>query len=413
MYLRIFLTITLVCAACNARALLAEQPWSYVVPDHPSPFGSPLARGYRLNDNQPPDVEVSVEVKAAEARFTQVRYGSLDSVRVAMLVVTGEGPPKLYVDANRDRKLDEKDFIDGPGPKWQVSLPYERTMPLPEPARHVARTVTIRLHRSGKTVSMATAGYLEGPLELDGKQVASRMVDVNVNGRFGDTDDRLWIDLDGDGNWDRFQEQFPSRPVVRVAGRRFSLVGDTNGQQFSLSKLTGTGTVAFQLVDQNGNGARDYRALLVGQDQTAVAISKQDGAVEVPVGRYRVANLAVTFDDTTTNGDTKDLNRESTWNFTFGDRGGDNGWIEVEQNQRCEIQPLTGLKLHVGIKHRHAAYRPGESVSAAPRLYSATGLSLNSCTHGELQSWQAGGCSALVELRQPAGQVAAARSGFA
>ena len=277
------------------------------------------------------------------------------------LVVVVDGKTRLYVDANRDRTLDEKDLIDGLGPTWRVHLPYERTTEVPESPEHVDRTVEIRLHRSGKTISMSTIGYLEYGMELNGRRYPARIVDGDVSGRFGDADDRLWIDLDQDGTWDPFLEQFPSRPIVRVAGKRYALLGDERGERFSLSELTGAGTVELQLATKGRRNPKEYRALLVGVDQTAISFGNDDGPVEVPVGRYRLATLSVKYDDE---------DGGPAWNFVFSGGGVVSAaWYEVKREERCVIEPLTDLKLVAQIEDHGTAYRPGDFVSvAAPPL---------------------------------------------
>lgn len=401
---RIVFSVTFFCALWCASLVLAQSRWTYVVPESEA-FPSPPVRGHWLDSRRPEDVRLSLETAATGARYVQVRYGSPDSVRVTIMVVVVAGKSRLYVDADRDRILGERDFVAGSGPTWRLGLPYERTTAVPLSPRHIDRTVEIRVHRSGRTISTSTVGYLEHEVKLDGRRCSARMVDGDVSGRFGDADDRLWIDLDGDDCWDRFLEQFPSRPIVRVAGTRYALLGDERGERFSLSELTGAGTVELQLATKGRRDPQDYRALLVGVDQTAVSLGKDDGPVAVPVGRYRLATLSVKYD-----GD----DDSPAWNYVFSGSGSGAQWHEVKREKRCVIEPLTGMKLVAKMDDRQTAYRPGDFVIVSPRLYSAAGLMINSCTRGTMQPWQLGrGPSALVQLCQDDTQVAAAQSGFA
>jgi len=396
--------ITFLFAACGVSLILAASPWAYVVPESDT-FPTPPVRGNWLDSRRPEDVQLKLGAAVTNAQCVQLRYGSPDSVRVATMVVVVDGKPRLYVDANRDRIVDEKDLIAGLGPTWRLRLPYERTTEIPESPDYIDRTVEIRVHHSGKTIGVSTIGFLEHEVELNGRRYSARMVDGDVSGRFGDADDRLWIDLDQDGTWDRFLEQFPSRPIVRVAGRRYALLGDERGERFSLSELTGAGTVELQLATRGRGKPKEYRALLVGVDQTAISFGNDDGPVEVSVGRYRLGTLSVKYDD---------ADGGPAWNFAFSGGGSGAAWYEVKREERCLIEPLTDLKLVAHIEDHGAAYRPGDFVGVVPRLYSATGLTINSCTRGTLQPWQSGsGPCALVQLCQDDGQVAAAQSGFA
>jgi hypothetical protein len=393
-------------AICFASHVAADTGWSYVDSQGPREnFPTAPARRHLLVKDSPQDVRVDVVDTQAVKRFAQMRYGSPNSTRIAIMIVVRKDQHRLYVDANRDRKLDESDLILGPGPSWHARIRYQQTTQLPTDVVLIDRIVEIRLHRAGDAIGISTRGYLEGQFEVDGRLRVARMVDADASGRFGDPDDRLWIDLDGNGSWDGFSEQFPSRPIMQLAGKRYALVGDERGQHFSFQLLTGSGTVKLQLETDRGRAPSDYQALLVGVDRTAISLRKADGDVEIPVGRYRVATLAVTYAADDKNG---------AWNFEFSsdDRAPS---FEISRDMTRVIRPLAGLNLLAEIQNKKSAYRPGKFIDVVPRLRSLDQLAINSCTRGEMRPWQPdSGPTAGVRLCNRDGvQLAIGHSGFA
>src|SRR5207244_12734550 len=105
----------------------------------------------------------------------------------------------LYVDANRNRVIEAKDKITGAGKERTAPLDVEISRGLE--ILHEPRLVQWRLGATGKTISMATLGYVEGVVTIAGKKLTVRRVDGNANGFFADAADRLWIDLNGDNDW--------------------------------------------------------------------------------------------------------------------------------------------------------------------------------------------------------------------
>ncbi len=384
----------------------ATRRWEFV-PAVSDAFAMPPARGHWLTDDVPERLEVAADIAHLQARFTQLRYGSPDSVRVAIMVAKdADERPQVYVDANRDRVLDATERLEGTGPSWRIELPYEDTSVAPGGSGHVARTVELRTNRSGRTIGVSTVGYLEGRIEIDGRTCAARMVDADSSGRLGDVDDRLWLDLNDDGQWDRFLEQFPSRPVVRIAGRRYTFTSDQRGEAFFLRELVGAGIIALRIGASDRTQPKDFTALLVGADQTAISIGKEDAAVEVPVGRYRVASLSLAFDDPAGG---------APWSFIFSSVSSSlSRRFEVTAGETCTIDPLADLQFAAQIAQRQRPFQPGDRIEVTPRLHSA-GLLINSCTRGDGQVRHTSGelCAA-VELADGGGNVvSSAQSGFA
>ena len=82
---------------------------------------------------------------------------------------------------------------------------------------------------------------------MDGRPVQVRRVDGDANGLLADPQDRVWIDLDGDGQWQPVGEQFLFTPILKLNNQRYALRGDSRGERLELVPLMGVGAVSLKL----------------------------------------------------------------------------------------------------------------------------------------------------------------------
>ena len=66
--------------------------------------------------------------------------------------------------------IEDNERLAGPGPKYRVPLDVE--IPKGDQTQRIPRTVVFRLGRSGRSISYAMAGYVEGTLQLEGREDA-------------------------------------------------------------------------------------------------------------------------------------------------------------------------------------------------------------------------------------------------
>src|SRR3989304_699937 len=95
----------------------------------------------------------------------------------------------LYVDANRNRIIELKDRVarvteppraTGAAPSAVVwGFPLAAETREHDAAKHEPRVVLVRRRGSSDSVSIATAGFVGGACELDGRRVSVRRVDGN------------------------------------------------------------------------------------------------------------------------------------------------------------------------------------------------------------------------------------------
>ena len=172
------------------------------------------------------------------------------------------------------------------------------------------RSVVFRLGSTGLTLSHAAAGYLDGFVTLAGRRHAARRVDGDGNGRFTDPQDRLWIDLDDNGQWDPVDEQFNYSSVLAVAAAASLSAPTSTAGALSLDVLEGTGRVSLAFARPAAT-VLDLSATLVGRDGSAVGLSGSD-AVTVPAGEYRLSTVTLTLADPAGG---------PTWSYVFSDNG--------------------------------------------------------------------------------------------
>ena len=349
--------------------------WKYVAPPRGDPFEHPTLRALVMSPQRPEDVRVMVSYRGARQRYTQLRYGSPGSIR--MTVVLDEiapGDADLYVDSNRNRRIEPTDRVIAEARVWR--LPLSVAVVRGEVTDLTPRAAIFRLGATGLTFSFAAAGYMEGQIKVGGSEHAARRTDGDGNGFFTDAADRLWIDLDDDGHWDPTREQFLYAPLLSLGDVRYSLRSDELGNRLALETIDGTGTIKLALHrPASASRVSDARATLIGRDGSAVSVSGDEQAVTVPVGEYRLGTLTIALDDPAGG---------PTWTFIFSDNGGkpDQRWYKVAKGAAVEIDPVGKLEMETGVEEQSQSVHAGEELALQPRLYTGDGLLINMSFRG-------------------------------
>jgi hypothetical protein len=387
-----------------------------VLPPPGDPFEHPPMRALALSRDRPDDIKELVHYRGARQRYAQIRYGSPGSVRVT--VVLDEVAPDnldLYVDADRNRRIEAKNRVAADGRVWR--LPLNIAVIEGENTKLIPRDVIFRQGATGLTFSFAAAGYVEGTVSVGGRRHAARRSDGNGNGFLTDADDRIWIDLDDDGRWDPTREQFLYETILSIGAARYSVRSDELGTRLALETLEGAGTIELAL-SPPARAARvaDAHATLIGRDGSAVGVDGLGQAVTVPSGEYRIGTLALTFEDSGSG---------PRWSFIFSDNGGkpDYRWHKLEKGTALVIDPVGALEMETGVEDESKPVRAGEDITLQPRLYTGDGLLINTCFRG-VSSPTGGHDGAGAEIRlvgtgarqgpsPGAVPLAVARSGFA
>ncbi|QEH35014.1 hypothetical protein OJF2_35590 [Aquisphaera giovannonii] len=401
-----FLTMLLVLLLREPAAASPKSAWRFVGPPAGDAFEHPPWRAMSLGPSRPEDVAERVGYRGSRRRYAQLRYGSPGSTRVTV-VVDEAGPEDvdLYVDADRNRRIEARDRVAGRGRSWR--LPLGLAIVEEDSTREIPREVALRLGATGRILSVAAVGYLEGTVEIAGRTHAARRTDGDADGSYTGPQDPIWIDLDDDGRWDPAAEQFLYAAILTIGPDRYVVRSDPAGTRLSFAPLEGTGTVRLAV------GRRETRehlaeihAQLIGRDGSAVNIDGGPG-VTVPVGEYRLGALTLVLTDPAGG---------APWHYGFSERPFDPGlaYHAVGKGAVLDLDPLLGLALRAEIEEPPGERRPGRPVTVNPRLTTGDGLLINYGHRGSVTSPAADEVTTVrVSLASGDGRVLdAATSGF-
>ncbi len=380
--------------------------WRYVLPAPGDPFEHPPLRALGLGHERPEGVVEKAAYRGTRRRYGQLRYGSPGSVRVTLVLdEVAPGEADLYVDADRNRRIEPKDLVPpGEGRTWRV--PLDVAVVDGETTRFERRAFAFRLGATGLTFSGAAAGYLEGSVRVAGLDHAARRADGDGDGRLTGPQDRLWVDLDDDGRWDPVDEQFLYATVFPLAGGRYAARSDEYGRRLALVPLEGTGTIRLAFA-RPGTSVAELSATLIGRDGSAVGLTGAGAEAVVPVGEYRLGTVTLSLDDRAGG---------PRWGYVFSDNGrrGESVWYKVERGGEVDVDPLGAVELATGLEGVDPR-QAGDDLSLRPRLFTGDGLLIVTCYRGTPTTPGGDdGPGAEVALSDREGRaLATARSGFA
>ena len=358
-----------------------------------------------MSDKPPADL-IDETAHRGPACYGEIRYGSPGSGRMAVaLHETGTGHD-VYVDADRDRRIETQERVEAHAGIWRVDLRAEIIED--DRTRWAPRTLVFRRSNLSGSLTFAAAGFLEGAVTIGDRRHAARRIDADGNAGFSDPSDRIWIDLNDDGRWDSLSEQFPFTPILRIGDRRFAVRSDPWGERLSFEALTGEGAIKLNVERrETADRVLDITATLVGRDGSAAVVRGLNCDQNMPVGDYRVSSMTVCL---------KDLGGGTNWNFIFSDNGGRESrrWYPLRKDETLAIDPLASFVATVGVPQKSGPTRPGDILTLGPRLFTSDGLLINSCFRGKERALFGEGPAAKVTLAMPDGTpLASAHSGFA
>jgi len=365
-----FLAILLSALAADPSAAppSPSAAWRFVAPPPGDPFEHPPWRAISLSAAKPEHIIEKVAYHGRR-RYAQLRYGSPGSTRVTVVVdQVGPGEFNLYVDANRHRRIEDGDRVAGRGRVWR--LPLAMVIAEEESTREIPREVVLRLGSTGRVLSVAAAGYLEGTVRIAGRDHAARRTDGDADGSYTSPQDHLWVDLNDDGRWDPDTEQFLYDAILTIGPARYAVRSDPAGTWLAFVPLEGTGTVRLTVRRPETTAhLAEIHAQLIGRDGSAVNVS---GSAEltVPVGEYRISVLSLVLSDPASG---------PPWHFGFSEllRQPRWTWHKVEKGTTLDLDPLRGLELKAAIQEPSDERKPGLPVTIQPWLVTGDNLLIN------------------------------------
>lgn len=367
--------LALALAASAADEGMAGDAWRFSVPAPGDPFEHPPLRALALAESKPEDLLEKVGYRGRRRRYAQLRYGSPGSVRVTVVLdEVGPGRADLYVDADRNRRIEARDRIEGESRTWR--MPLDVATVEGEVTRLTGRAVVFRLGASGRTLAVAAAGYLEGKVRLEGRDRLARRTDGDADGSYTGPQDRLWIDRDGDARFEPLAEQFLFGAVLAIGPGRYAARSDPQGTRLALEPLVGTGAVRLAIGRaETRERLSDIRVLLIGRDGSALGLEGAGGEVVAPVGEYRLSELSLSLSDP---------GGGPPWHFVFSDSLSrrEPVWHTVAKGRTLELDPIGELDLSAEVHEPPAERVAGGPMTILPRLYTAHGLLINSGFRG-------------------------------
>ncbi len=209
--------------------------------------------------------------------------------------------PIVYLDLDRDRNLDDEEPVTL---SRTESGRYEGWLKSPviaayvvyklDDGREIEAPYRFRLMAPYGGVegvsSLRIVGeeQLEGMVKLDGKSVTLRLMDGNVDAKYGIPGlrgDYLWLDADGDGKPGRFE----SRPVTKCiayGGKYYSLRIRPDGGEVTIEPYGGElGKLIFWAKDGEGAPLEVSKVYLYG-DSLCLLQERKTSFLRVPPGSY-------------------------------------------------------------------------------------------------------------------------------
>jgi len=171
------------CSSDVAEAARGDSRWSYLA----NADVRPVARSISLSEDRPEEFTEEVDYRGSLQRYAQLRYGSENSRRVVLVVdELDDGEFRLFVDADRDRRITAGEIVVGQGRSRTFCLATEIVQEAqPQQDR---RQVQVRRGATGDRLSIATLGCVEGstpwavPDDSSPDRVRVRRIDGNANG---------------------------------------------------------------------------------------------------------------------------------------------------------------------------------------------------------------------------------------
>ena len=312
-----------------------------------------------------------------------VRYAVLSlrespgvEVPVVVAVVEREGQETLVtVDMNADGRLarDEqarrasgKELPPGFGqagePVWIADL----TKPRP-------RTVALRLSGLSTMVTCAVRGYARGRLPLGGHKREAILVDDDGDLLLEAGRDSLYLDLDGNGAFDRRAERFPvlERVAVGEAAFRFTLGVPLEAASWRVAP-TGSVPVRFTIGALKGQ-VESISASFSEASGHTLRVTTLEKPVDMPAGLYQTNGLLlrVLAED------------RHLWTYTFVPAGG--RAIEIAPPEGAAPDTPVVVDLLGELSFRIASTgtaRPGRELSLESTVLTSTGLRLAGAERG-------------------------------
>ena len=301
------------------------------------------------------------------AKYALLQIGAVREREPHMISVDPEGAdPQLWIDGDADGRISEEEVHKMPD-KTAIEATVMLDASRKPESLPVARTLLVKRNAAGNGLLYAVRGFTSGTIAIGAASYPALLVDHNGDGCFDARGrDRTWIDLDGDGKWNPFAEQFLLGTPIKHGEEIFLVKPDAAGLEVEVVRRpTEKGTLQVTLDDVFTQAPAKASVHLVGEWGELVRIEKLGAAIEVPAGKYRMDELTCEVAD--------ENGRSWTYRFVGG-----SGEVEAIAGDTALFKPLAGLEMSVHCDPPKS-YAAGERIRVSPRIESACGLELVNC----------------------------------
>lgn len=368
---------------------LSARDWSVLIPialglvchlGYAAPRSSPNAFQYRSSEaitpklyaianewtDAPPDSKLfrdqSNDVPIARGQFW---FGKMDKpILLAMLESQSDRKQILWVDVNRDQSIQASEFAQATkdASTWSIRIISS--------ADATTECELIVQYQNEKFL-IAQSCQLHGSFDLNGKMFSAAIEDRNCNGNWTDREDRLYIDLDGNGKWDAFDERFSCQESPVIHETRYTLAFQND--DLDLIPLEGTGQLQAEIHLLYSDAViESCHAVLASTNGVHVTLDSLERSSEVPVGEYMVKQVRLRLRD------------ERVWWMIFEADGKGTPRIKVTNGSKGTIDLLGEVTLKAEVIAGSLTSPHLAPLIVQPMCTTESGLYLVRCAVGRL-----------------------------
>ena len=224
--------------------------------------------------------------------------------------------------------------------------------------------VRFRYDESTGKLLAATAGTMNGRVRFGDRECEARYEDRSANGQWFDAEDRLFVDLNGDGKINSISERLPCQGMRTIGGTLYAIAGDPFGRTLAITAVVERGTIVPRLeMFSEDAEVVSVTGSMASESGIKITFDRLDQPLEVPIGRWHLRELHLKV-------------REGDHHYYFAfDRWGGNPPVEVVDGIEIDFELLGELKLTVSVTQIPDANRGG-IVSLHPTLRTESGCYL-------------------------------------
>jgi hypothetical protein len=324
----------------------------------------------------------AMDVPPTGSKFGSIVLGQGDRLRLTL--VWHESSKTLWLDQNNDGRFE-------PDERYQLSTkPLELKLPIRfDDDNSATRTVLIRQRQEG--IAWAVRGYTQGSISIAGKSYQAALADGNADGCFDSAvSDRVWLDLDNDGQFNALTEQFSLGQAIEVNRVPVLIRPQADGLgAVARERPNELGTLRLNLWQQPRSKVAAFQANIISEFGELFVAHSVDETQKLPIGKYRLDSLELMLAN----------EKGKLWKYRFHSEN-NKPTITIEQNRTTVHELLSKPSMEVHLEDIKGA-RPASSQMVWATIRSGN-LYLTTCDRVDFVSDFVGvNVQAEIQLTEP------------